>query len=259
MKKIFMLLLCAVSLVSFTACSNLPFGVGGLGKNAKNESGENPSDYEVTVDNAYSMNAGGKNYILVEADFKNNSEENKSFNDIYNMQAFQDGVELHQNNSWTCTKFDLKKCASKLQPGCDTKVYIGFETSDITKDVSVECKSLISGDDTSNDVKSLLSVNSSNYEKPTQTTTQATTQAQAQAPQQKVVVVHDNAPAPSNNGGYVCLGLSMNEAYNLMTPSEKAIVANNANDRALVNEQYAKHGYCFSKDYWHNYFYGYTH
>ena len=126
-------------------------------------------------------------------------------------------------------------------------------------DVSVECKSLISGDDTSNDVKSLLSVNSSNYEKPTQTTTQATTQAQAQAPQQKVVVVHDNAPAPSNNGGYVCLGLSMNEAYNLMTPSEKAIVANNANDRALVNEQYAKHGYCFSKDYWHNYFYGYTH
>ena len=44
------------------------------------------------------MNAGGKNYILVEADFKNNSEENKSFNDIYNMQAFQDGVELHQNN-----------------------------------------------------------------------------------------------------------------------------------------------------------------
>ena len=75
MKKIFMLLLCAVSLVSFTACSNLPFGVGGLGKNAKNESGENPSDYEVTVDNAYSMNAGGKNYILVEADFKNNSEE----------------------------------------------------------------------------------------------------------------------------------------------------------------------------------------
>ena len=47
MKKIFMLLLCAVSLVSFTACSNLPFGVGGLGKNAKNESGENPSDYEV--------------------------------------------------------------------------------------------------------------------------------------------------------------------------------------------------------------------
>ena len=46
MKKIFMLLLCAVSLVSFTACSNLPFGVGGLGKNAKNESGENPSDYE---------------------------------------------------------------------------------------------------------------------------------------------------------------------------------------------------------------------
>ena len=52
MKKIFMLLLCAVSLVSFTACSNLPFGVGGLGKNAKNESGENPSDYEVTVDNA---------------------------------------------------------------------------------------------------------------------------------------------------------------------------------------------------------------
>ena len=175
------------------------------------------------------------------------------------MQAFQDGVELHQNNSWTCTKFDLKKCASKLQPGYDTKVYIGFETSDITKDVSVECKSLISGDDTSNDVKSLLSVNSSNYEKPTQTTTQATTQAQAQAPQQKVVVVHDNAPAPSNNGGYVCLGLSMNEAYNLMTPSEKAIVANNANDRALVNEQYAKHGYCFSKDYWHNYFYGYTH
>ena len=117
-----MLLLCAVSLVSFTACSNLPFGVGGLGKNAKNESGENPSDYEVTVDNAYSMNAGGKNYILVEADFKNNSEENKSFNDIYNMQAFQDGVELHQNNSWTCTKFDLKKCASKLQPGYDTKV-----------------------------------------------------------------------------------------------------------------------------------------
>ena len=180
-----MLLLCAVSLVSFTACSNLPFGVGGLGKNAKNESGENPSDYEVTVDNAYSMNAGGKNYILVEADFKNNSEENKSFNDIYNMQAFQDGVELHQNNSWTCTKFDLKKCASKLQPGYDTKVYIGFETSDITKDVSVECKSLISGDDTSNDVKSLLSVNSSNYEKPTQTTTQATTQAQAKAPQQK--------------------------------------------------------------------------
>ena len=86
------------------------------------------------------------------------------------MQAFQDGVELHQNNSWTCTKFDLKKCASKLQPGYDTKVYIGFETSDITKDVSVECKSLISGDDTSNDVKSLLSVNSSNYEKPTQTT-----------------------------------------------------------------------------------------
>ena len=73
---------------------------------------------------------------------------------------FQDGVELHQNNSWTCTKFDLKKCASKLQPGYDTKVYIGFETSDITKDVSVECKSLISGDDTSNDVKSLLSVNS---------------------------------------------------------------------------------------------------
>ena len=241
MKKIFMLLLCAVSLVSFTACSNLPFGVGGLGKNAKNESGENPSDYEVTVDNAYSMNAGGKNYILVEADFKNNSEENKSFNDIYNMQAFQDGVELHQNNSWTCTKFDLKKCASKLQPGYDTKVYIGFETSDITKDVSVECKSLISGDDTSNDVKSLLSVNSSNYEKPTQTTTQA------------------QAQAPINNGGYVCLGLSMNEAYNLMTPSEKAIVANNANDRALVNEQYAKHGYCFSKDYWHNYFYGYTH
>ena len=174
------------------------------------------------------MNAGGKNYILVEADFKNNSEENKSFNDIYNMQAFQDGVELHQNNSWTCTKFDLKKCASKLQPGYDTKVYIGFETSDITKDVSVECKSLISGDDTSNDVKSLLSVNSSNYEKPTQTTTQATTQAQAKAPQQKVVVVHDNAPAPSNNGGYVCLGLSMNEAYNLMTPSEKAIVANKA-------------------------------
>lgn len=259
MKKIFMLLLCAVSLVSFTACSNLPFSIGGIGKNAKNKSGENPSDYEVTIENAYSMNAGGNNYILVEADFKNNSEENKSFNDIYNMQAFQDGVELHQNNSWTCTKFDLKKCASKLQPGYDTKVYIGFETSDITKDVSVECKSLISGDDTSNDVKSLLSVNSSNYEKPTQTTTQATTQAQAQAPQQKVVVVHDNAPAPSNNGGYVCLGLSMNEAYNLMTPSEKAIVANNANDRALVNEQYAKHGYCFSKDYWHNYFYGYTH
>ena len=28
----------------------------------------------------------------------------------------------------------------------------------------------------------------------------------------------------------------MNEAYNLMTPSEKAIVANNANDRALVND-----------------------
>lgn len=252
MKKVFMLLLCAVSLVSFTACSNLPFGGGILGKKDKTEA-QNASDYELTVDNAYSMNAGGNNYILVEADFKNNSEENKSFNDIYNMQAFQDGVELHQNNSWTCTKFDLKKCVSQLQPGYDTKVYIGFETSDITKDVSVECKSLIGGDD----VKSLLSINSSNYEKPTQTTTQATTQAQAQAPQQKVVVVHDNAPASS--GGYTCLGRSMQEAYNLMSPSEKAIVANNANDRALVNEQYAKYGYCFSKDYWHNYFYGYTH
>lgn len=249
MKKIFMLLMCAVSLVSFTACSNLPFGFMGGNKDKETESAENAEDYTLTVDNAYSMNAGGNNYILVEADFKNNSAENKSFSDIYNMQAFQDGVELHQNNSWNCNKFDLKRCASKLQPGYNAKVYIGFETSDITKDVSIECKSLIGGDD----VKTLLSVNSSNYEKPTQATTQATTQA----PQQKVVVVHENAP--SNNGGYICLGRSMQEAYSLMSPSEKAIVANNSNNRTLVNEQYAKYGYCFSKDYWHNYFYGYTH
>lgn len=199
---------------------------------------------ELTLDTAYVMQAGGKNYILIEATFKNNSSMNMSFYDAYAMQVFQNGIELHQNNSWTCNDFDLRLCASQLQSGYSAKIYMGFETSDINSSVSIECKSLLGNDV----VKTLLSLDKSRYQ-----------QQKTEKQQEKVVVVHDYPPAGNYNGYYVCMGLSMNEAYSLMTSAEKSIVANNQDNRTLVNEQYAKHGYCFSNNYWHNYFYGYTH
>jgi hypothetical protein len=202
--------------------------------------------YSLTINNAYSMYAGGKNYILVEANFTNNTNENKSFYDAYEMIAFQNGVQLSQNNSWTCTKFDLKACAAKLQPGYSTNIYMGFEAKDLTSSVSVECSSLFGG----KDVKTLLSVNSENYEVPTQATTAApvytpTPQAPAQTPQ-------------SSSGRYTCAGRSMTAARNLMTSSEVSIISNSS-DQTLINEQYAKHGYCFNTPEWHIYFYGYDH
>jgi hypothetical protein len=170
------------------------------------------------------------------------------------MVAFQNGVQLSQNNSWTCTKFDLKACAAKLQPGYSTNIYMGFEAKDLTSSVSVECKSLFGG----KDVKSLLSINSQNYEQPTQTTTAAPVYNPPAPPAAPPAQNHNDNYSSSSSGTYTCYGRSMTAARNLMTSSEVSIISNSS-DQTLINEQYAKHGYCFNTPEWHIYFYGYDH
>lgn len=262
MKKIISAIICTALLCSLCACGILQQPDSNQQSQAEDtmpaetDTAVDANAYSLDIRNAYSMNSGGKKYILVEAKFKNGSSGNASFYDAYDMKAFQNGVELHQNNSWQCSKFDLKICASALQPGYETNIYMGFETNDITSAVDVECSSLKGGAD----VKSKLSIDSTNYETPTQTTTAA--------PQ--VVYVPTPTPAPPSNYyssssyGYTCHGRSMSSAAALMSSYEKSIVNQYANDpsdyaRKIVNEQYAKHGYCFNDSRWHIMFYGYDH
>ncbi|MCD8157403.1 MAG: hypothetical protein LUD77_00455, partial [Clostridiales bacterium] len=88
-------------------------------------------------------------------------------------------------------------------------------------------------------------------------TVETTTQAATSAPAPVVVQPPaQSSSSSSSSTGYTCQGRSMSQTAALMTASEKAIVNDPSSSRELVNEQYAKHGYCFQKSYWHTYFYG---
>ncbi len=113
----------------------------------------------ISIDNAYSIYSGGRNFVVVEINYSNKSDTAKSFYDEYNIVAYQNGVEVYQNNSWQCTQFDLKACAAHVQPGFYTKVYMAFEAADLTANIDVVCTSLSS----TAEIKASLSINSKYY------------------------------------------------------------------------------------------------
>ncbi|MCD8157402.1 MAG: DUF5067 domain-containing protein [Clostridiales bacterium] len=92
-----------------------------------------PSGFSVDFENAYYTSSGGTNYILVEAAFTNDSDSNMSFNEVYSLQAFQDGVGLTQTNNWNAGKYDMTAYAAPLKSNYSTKVYIGFEARHAAK------------------------------------------------------------------------------------------------------------------------------
>lgn len=113
----------------------------------------------VSAENIYSIYSGGKNYAVVELKFGNKDTEPKSFYDAYDIKAYQNGVEIYQNNSWQCDQFDLKACAAKVQPRYDTKIYMAFEPRDLQSSVDLECTPLGGGEAK----KTTLSINSQYY------------------------------------------------------------------------------------------------
>jgi hypothetical protein len=214
---------------------------------------QSQSPYTVKIDNAYSFSAKDGDHIVIELDYTNNSSDNVSFVQAFNMSAFQNGMSLEESNSWGCSQFDLSTGAALIQPGYTAKIYRGYKTSDLSSMISVDCTPNSGGEET----KVSLAISNAYYEKYVETTTAAPTTV--------VVTVPTPAPAPAPKsqpqyeGDFVCLGRTMAQAEAQMTQAEKAIISNSSNSREIINEQYAKHGYCFSKSEWHIRFYGYDH
>ncbi len=263
MKKLLVLLACMGMAVSFSGCK----GVEQMLEERNNENADakvtevsdtaKESDCAIDLLGAYSFNDLSGDYVVLEFDFKNNSSENKKPCEAYTYSAFQNGIEMEQNNSWTCPKDNISFATfgSYIQPGYSATVYLGFKAEQLGSTIDVECTPVDGGES----IKKTISVSSAYYEKATESTTSA--------PVTQVVVTPAPAPAPAppaqsynnySSSGYVCMGRSMSEASALMTPTEKSIISSGAS-QTVINEQYAKHGYCFQKSYWHNYFYGYDH
>jgi hypothetical protein len=259
MKKLLVLIACMGMVISFSGCKGVvqmlnDRNSANAGDDAEvtEVSDKNEGDCSIDLLGAYSFNDLSGDYIVLEFDFKNNSSENKKPCEAYTYSAFQNGIEMEQNNSWTCPKDNISFATfgSYIQPGYSATVYLGFKADQLGSTIDVECTPVDGGES----IKKTISVSSAYYEKATESTTSA--------PVTQVVVTPAPAPAQTyndyGNGGYVCMGRTMSEASALMTSAEKQIISSGASQE-LINEQYAKHGYCFQKSYWHNYFYGYDH
>jgi len=142
---------------------NLEDSVEASDSNVKNtkssEKNKIPVRSSILARNAYSMYSGGKNYIVVELDFGNKQDTSKTFYDEFSIRAYQNGVEIYQNNSWQCNQFDLKACSAHVQPGYDAKIYMAFEAKDLTSAVNVECIPVNGG----TTEKASLNINSQYY------------------------------------------------------------------------------------------------
>lgn len=85
------------------------------------------------------INSYGKNVVLVSLLFKNNSDENKSFNYTADVKVFQSGIEL-ESSIMKCSWYDSNYEDNgdvEIKPGVTVTVNKCFLTNDVSSDVEV--------------------------------------------------------------------------------------------------------------------------
>ena len=124
--------------------------VGESSENNQNtENGSNLGDYNVEIKGCrLAKDYEGKNVVIIKYGFTNNSENPASFSFALDDAVYQNGIGL--NNAFVLNdsaKYNSDDQIKEIKKGTTLDVEVAYELNDITTDIEVEVKELISFND----------------------------------------------------------------------------------------------------------------
>lgn len=142
MKKALSIILAAACMMNFTACGDDDNGGGSKSSKASKEQSIEDcivriKDYRLTT---ATYSEGEKPVLLIKYEFYNNSDEEKSFGDMFNDKVFQNGVECSSTFVYDNKDFyDSSSSQKDVLPGYTyeaDKAYVLSDDSDVTVKVT---------------------------------------------------------------------------------------------------------------------------
>ncbi len=149
MKKIILIILSLLLIISITACGGgetVDQGEGNVDETVVDTNNNSLGDYEVEIKSCrIAKDYDGNPVAIVKYNFKNNGEEAVSFDIALSTYAYQNGVELeHSFFLDDDANFDSDNMSKNIKSGANLDVEVAYELSDTTTDIEVEVMEWIS-------------------------------------------------------------------------------------------------------------------
>lgn len=115
----------------------------------KNESDNALGDYEVEIKSCrISRDYEGKNVVIVKYGFTNNSDNAASFSFSIDDAVYQNNIGLTESYFLSnSADYDSDNQLKEIKPGATIDVEVAYELDDLTSNITVEVKELISFSD----------------------------------------------------------------------------------------------------------------